>query len=38
VPGAFTVTGDRANRICVRIASATDAPATACVTVTPELR
>lgn len=38
VPGAFTVTGDRANRICVRIASTTDAPATACVTVTPETR
>ena len=38
VPGAFTVTGDRANRICVRIASATDVPAIACVTVTPELR
>lgn len=38
VPGAFTVTGDGANRICVRISSATDAPATACITVTPEPR
>jgi len=35
VPGAFTVTGDRANRICARIATASDA-ATACLTVTPE--
>lgn len=38
VPGAFSVTGDRANRICVRIASPADAPATACITVTPEPR
>lgn len=37
VPGAFTVTGGRANRICARIATANDA-ATACLTVTPEPR
>lgn len=39
VPGAFTITGDRANRICARLA-APGAPAadtaTACATVIPE--
>jgi hypothetical protein len=41
VPGAFTVTGDRANRVCARIAAVTgpDPEAdTACVTLTPEAR
>ncbi|HEY6175490.1 MAG TPA: hypothetical protein VIX73_13625, partial [Kofleriaceae bacterium] len=37
VPGAFTITGDRANRVCARIAAADD-NATACVTVMPEPR
>ena len=37
VPGAFTITGDRANRVCARIAAPGDA-ATACVTVLPESR
>jgi hypothetical protein len=37
VPGAFTITGNRANRVCARIAAAADAEAgTACVTVRPE--
>lgn len=39
VPGAFAITGDRANRVCARIAAAPDgSPGTACVTVTPEPR
>lgn len=42
VPGAFTVTGDRANRVCARIA-AVDGPTerdagTACAVVLPETR
>jgi hypothetical protein len=45
MPGAFTLTGTRANRVCVRIAAdaapkrALPAPgddAVACVTITPE--
>lgn len=41
VPGAFTVTGDRANRVCARIAAIAGADpeaGTACVTLTPEAR
>lgn len=41
VPGAFTVTGDRPNRVCARIAAlpGPDPEAgTACVTLTPEAR
>jgi hypothetical protein len=42
VPGAFTVTGDRINRVCARISAIAD-PAdpgtgTACVTLVPETR
>ena len=37
VLGAFTVTGNRVNRVCVRIAAAPDADAgTACLTLRPE--
>jgi len=44
VPGAFTVTGDRVNRVCARIAAFADRAApdpdagTACVTLLPETR
>jgi hypothetical protein len=44
VPGAFTVTGDRVNRVCARIAAIADRAApdpgagTACVTLLPEPR
>lgn len=39
VPGAFTVTGDRPNRVCARITAAADAsPGTACVMVMPAPR
>lgn len=44
VPGAFTVTGDRVNRVCARIAAVDGPPATerdagtACVVVLPETR
>jgi hypothetical protein len=42
VPGAFTVTGDRINRVCARVSPIAD-PAdpeagTACVTLLPETR
>lgn len=37
VPGAFTITGARANRVCARVAAAPGAEAqTACLTVRPE--
>lgn len=41
VPGAFTVTGDRANRVCARISASADAApdpdaGTACATLSPE--
>ena len=37
VPGAFTITGARRNRVCARIAAARGAePGTACLTVDPE--
>lgn len=37
VPGAFTITGARPNRVCARVAAAQGAePGTACLTVTPE--
>jgi len=37
VPGAFTVTGTRANRVCARVAAAPGADAgTACLTLRPE--
>jgi hypothetical protein len=37
VPGAFTITGSRPNRVCARIAAAPDAEAgSACLTVAPE--
>jgi hypothetical protein len=39
VPGAFTVTGGRANRVCVEIATISEAAAgtgRACLTLTPE--
>jgi hypothetical protein len=37
VPGAFTVTGIRANRVCARVAAGPDADAgTACLTLRPE--
>ncbi|TMQ10682.1 MAG: hypothetical protein E6J91_25660 [Deltaproteobacteria bacterium] len=37
VPGAFTITGSRANRVCARIAAAPDGDlATACLTLAPE--
>jgi len=35
VPGAFAITGDRPNRVCVRIGAGPDA-ATACATLVPE--
>jgi hypothetical protein len=41
VPGAFTVTGDRVNRVCARIAAVTGPDPesdTACLTLTPEAR
>jgi hypothetical protein len=39
VPGAFTVTGERANQVCARIAAAPGPDAgTACVTLVPEPR
>jgi len=39
VPGAFTITGDRPNRVCARIATVPDADAgTACVMLAPEPR
>lgn len=41
VPGAFTVTGDRINRVCARIATVADPDrdaGTACATLTPEVR
>jgi hypothetical protein len=44
VPGAFTITGDRANRVCARITAVDDPPATerdagtACAVVLPETR
>jgi hypothetical protein len=44
VPGAFTITGDRVNRVCARIAAVDGPPATerdagtACVVVLPETR
>jgi hypothetical protein len=43
VPGAFAITGDRANRVCARIAAGSPAApgtdaGTACVTLVPEAR
>ena len=39
VPGAFTITGDRPNQVCARIAAAADdAGGTACATLIPESR
>ena len=36
VPGAFTITGTRANRVCARIAGPDAEPGTACLTLRPE--
>jgi hypothetical protein len=38
VPGAFTITGDRPNRVCARIAVASADTGTACATLVPEVR
>lgn len=38
VPGAFTITGDRPNRVCVRISTAPGDAGTACATLVPEVR